>query len=82
MNTIFDDDTILFQFFYQLLIRKIEIASFLSIISVKCFFFLFNDDTISLLICVEDKRSEYIFMMQYTDAFIYFFPNNFKMQFL
>lgn len=32
MNTIFEDDTIPFQFFYQLLIRKIEIASFLSII--------------------------------------------------
>lgn len=32
INTIFEDDTIPFQFFYQLLIRKIEITSFLSII--------------------------------------------------
>lgn len=71
-------------FFYHLLIRKIETASF-PFSLVKCFFFFFYLTTIRFhfLTRFEDKRSRILFLWwQYTNAFFNIFPNNFKMQFL
>lgn len=67
-------------FFYHLLIRKIEIASF-PFSLVKCFFFFFYLTTIRFhfLTRFEDKCSRMLFLWwQYTNAFFYIFPNNFE----